>query len=217
MNFLMAGMMVFAEIVGALIYMRTRRTLARTALACAGLGFAVAIVFADIIPDATEGYSELTPTFFACLAAGAALALLAGYGGRAIGRYTAVLGFTFHNFCEGVVLTTTAAISPLIAVGLVMHKLPEGMVSYALLDGVPDKLRFGIACASALMIPCGALLPIPESAAQPLTAVAAGVILAIVAVAMRVLLAQYVSQPRSRFAMATLGGAVVGGLSCLLV
>jgi ZIP family zinc transporter len=104
-----------------------------------------------------------------------------GFYTKSAGKYSAVLGLAIHNIAEGVIITTEfGPISPILAVGAVLHKLPEGMVSFSLLDELEDRTRFAIAALIALLIPVGAVLPPSESLTKPLLALSAGVILFVV-------------------------------------
>ncbi|VBB09550.1 zinc/iron permease [Lucifera butyrica] len=217
MSAVMATIMVLAELGGALIFLKTKDTFRRIFLSCLGLGFAYAIVFSDIIPDATEHYSEISPVFWVCILSG----MFCAYGiekyGKYAGKYTAFLGFSFHNFCEGVVLTTATLLSPILMLGLILHKLPEGMVSVSFLEGMKDKTKVLAVFLSALLIPIGALLPIPENVAQPITAFAAGVILSIVSISMKIIISESVEFSRIKISTAMVIGAIIGGASCLIV
>lgn len=216
MNIIMALIFVAAELTGAVILLKTKDTIKKILLSCVGLGFALAIVFADIIPDATDKYAKISPEFLISIVAGA----LCAYGiekiGKHFGNYTAVLGFSFHNFLEGVVLTMTTSISPVFALGAILHKLPEGMASFSLLEGLKDRTKVFIAVLSALMIPLGALITIPENIAQPLMAFGAGVILLVVTRSFK-LINSTIGVSRYKIATVTAIGAIIGAASCLIV
>lgn len=176
-NYLVVAAFVIAELLGALIYFKTEDSVKRTLLTCLGLGFAITVVLLDIIPDATEdfafGYWLVVIGFVAMFAV--------GFYTNSAGKYSAVLGLAIHNIAEGVIITTEfGPISPILAVGAVLHKLPEGMVSFSLLDELEDRTRFAIAALIALLIPVGAVLPPSESLTKPLLALSAGVILFVV-------------------------------------
>ncbi|AKB51724.1 hypothetical protein MSBRW_2471 [Methanosarcina barkeri str. Wiesmoor] len=176
-NYLVVAAFVIAELLGALIYFKTEDSVKRMLLTCLGFGFAIAVVLLDIIPDATEdlsaGYWLVAIGFIAMFAA--------GFYTKSVGKYSAVLGLAIHNIAEGVIITTEfGPISPILAVGAILHKLPEGMVSFSLLDELEDKTRFAIAALIALLIPVGAIVPISESITKPLMALSAGVILYVV-------------------------------------
>jgi zinc transporter ZupT len=111
----------------------------------------------------------------------------------------------------------TGPISPLLVVGALLHKLPEGMATYALLDGTKEKRRFAFAALVGLMIPVGALLRMPQSLQQPVMALLSGMILFAVSTAIVERFPRSVaSSERWGFAMPCLVGAAIGGLSCLI-
>lgn len=173
-NYLVVAAFVIAELLGALIYYKTEDSVKRTLLTCLGLGFAITVVLLDIIPDATEDFS----VGYWLVAIGFIAMFALGFYTKSVGKYSAVLGLAIHNFAEGLIITTEfGPISPILAVGAVLHKLPEGMVSFSLLDELEDRTRFAIAALIALLIPVGAIIPIPESVTKPLMALSAGVIL----------------------------------------
>ena len=187
-NYLVVAAFVIAELLGALIYYKTEDSVKRKLLTCLGLGFAIAVVLLDIIPDATEdfvvGYWLVAIGFVAMFAI--------GFYTKSVGKYSAVLGLAIHNIAEGVIITTEfGPLSPILAVGAVLHKLPEGMVSFSLLDELEDKTRFAIAALIALLIPVGAIMPIPESITKPLMALSAGVILYVVGSLLVTIISEY--------------------------
>jgi zinc transporter ZupT len=122
-----------------------------------------------------------------------------------------------HNLGEGILLATmTGPLSFLFFAGAILHKLPEGTATFALLDGVREKTRFVLAAAVGLMIPLGAVIHIPASIQQPVMALLAGMILvavssAIIEQAMRSL----ASAMRLRLSAYAVG-ALIGGVSCLI-
>jgi zinc transporter ZupT len=176
-NFPVIAAFVIAELLGALIYFKTEDSMKRTLLTCLGLGFAIAVVLLDIIPDATEDFT----TGYWLVAIGFIGMLVLGFFTKRAGNYSAVIGLAIHNFAEGVIVSTVfGPISPILAVGAVLHKMPEGMVSFSLLEGLKDRTRFAVAALIALLIPTGAIIPITESITKPLMALSAGVILCVV-------------------------------------
>lgn len=216
MNLLATVLFVSAELLGAVIFLVTKDTMKRMLLSCLGLGFAAAIVISDIIPDSTENFKYA----YLVVILGVASMYLLSKAGKFVGRYSAVLGMGFHNFCEGVVLTAMT-INPIVLIGLILHKLPEGMVTFALLEGKKDKTRFIISGLISLLIPLGALAPIPESIAQPITAFAAGVILYVVTNSMISIIAEHTKNDapaviKSRIATTAFIGAILGTVSCLI-
>ena len=90
-----------------------------------------------------------------------------------------------------IITTEFGPISPILAVGAILHKLPEGMVSFSLLDELEDKTRFAIAALIALLIPVGAIIPISESITKPLMALSAGVILYVVGSLLITIISKY--------------------------
>lgn len=176
-NFLVVAAFVIAELLGTLIYFKTEDSVKRTLLTCLGLGFALAVVLLDIIPDATEDFAS----GYWLVAIGFVAMFVLGFFTKRVGKYSAVTGLAIHNFAEGVIITTVfGSISPILAVGAVLHKMPEGMVSFSLLDGMKDITRFAIAALVALLIPVGAIIPVSESITKPLMALSAGIILFVV-------------------------------------
>jgi zinc transporter ZupT len=187
-NFPVVAAFVIAELLGALVYFKTEDSVKRTLLTCLGLGFAIAVVLLDIIPEilwplATEdfasGYLLIAIGFVAMFVLGPFIKSAGKV--KSAEKYPAVVGLAIHNFAEGVIITTVfGPISPILAVGAVLHKMPEGMVSFSLLEGLKDRTRFAIAALITLLIPVGAIIPISESVTKPLMALSAGVILYVV-------------------------------------
>jgi hypothetical protein len=211
--------MVGAELVGALISYRVESSFAKKAMACIGLGFAYAIVFGDILPDTTQHYQNISPMVVAMVALGLALTFALNKIGKHFGSYTGILGFSIHNLCEGFILTIVQALSPVRFLAFLLHKLPEGMSSYALLDGLKPKVRLAVILVSSLMIPLGACLPISDEspASRPFTAFAAGVILAAVTTSLRMVLSESILENRRyKLAFSLASGMCIGGLSCVL-
>lgn len=230
LNLTITSMLVVAELFGALIYLKTKDTFMRMLLSCLGLGFLIAVLFADILPDATEDFSNGYYIFiFGALIMCGILYGIRRYGedigdGKYIGNYTAVLGMGFHNFCEGVVITALSSITPILIVGVVLHKLPEGMVSFSLLEGLKDRTRFIVAALIALLIPLGAFIPISEDIAQPTMAFGAGVILVVVSRSLIQIVAEHyrsgtpnIAMNFTKIAAATAVGVIFGVVSCLIV
>jgi ZIP family zinc transporter len=185
-----------------------------------GLGFAFAIVLFDLLPDATEHYATGYPLF----AVGALLMFgLWRYGRQrslsANGSGTvAVAGMALHNLGEGILFAAmTGPVSMLLVVGALLHKLPEGMATFAMLEGVKEKARFALAAGVGLMIPLGALLHFSPGFQQPVMALMSGMILVAVSVA----LIEHSSKnlalsTRWKLATPCVMGALIGGVSCLI-
>jgi ZIP family zinc transporter len=222
LNLARAIVLTVAEVAGAYWFFKTRSAGLRILMTSFGFGFALAIVLFDLLPDATEHYAMGYPLF--------ALGALVMLGVWSVGKRksqektakgtgsVAVTGMALHNLGEGILLAAmTGPISFLLFAGALLHKLPEGMATFALLDGVREKTRFALAASVGLMIPLGALLRIPISFQQPVMALLAGMILVAVSTA---ILEQSVrslaATTRWRFAMPCLMGAVIGGVSCLI-
>jgi ZIP family zinc transporter len=189
-------------------------------LSCLGLGFVLAIVFMDILPDAGVYDAAHFPQGYLIVIAGALCMFAAGYLGKYIGNYAAVLGLGFHNFCEGVEVAALSAISPILVIGFLLHKLPEGMVSFSLLDGLGDRARFLVAFLIALLIPLGAFIPLSARLEQPAMAFGAGVILLVVTRLLTMIISEHYGSARQelpRILTIVAIGAVIGGVSCLLV
>jgi len=210
---IMAITMAVAELYGAVICLKTKDTFKKMLLTCLGLGFAYAIVLMDILPEATEHY----PYGFLICAIGA----LCIYGldryGKHIGGHAAVLGMGFHDFCEGAILTALGStVSPLLILAFILHKLPEGIVSFSLLEGIKDKTRFFIVILISLLIPLGTFIPTPEYIEQPILAFSSGVILFVVSKSLVMIISHY-KYAMPRIAGATAIGAILGVIPCLMM
>lgn len=225
-NFPVIAAFVIAELLGALVYFKTEDSVKRTLLTCLGLGFAIAVVLLDIIPDATEDFAS----GYLLVAIGFIAMLIFGFFTKRVGNYSAVMGLAIHNFAEGVIVSTIfGPISPILAVGAVLHKMPEGMVSFSLLEGLKDRTRFAIAALIALLIPVGAIIPISESVTKPLMALSAGVILCVVGSLLIAIVSKYYNPEitggqvgeGSKLNIAKLSsvvvfGAIIAWISCLM-
>ena len=221
LNLARAIILTVAEVAGAYWFLKTKRAGLRMLMTSFGLGFAVAIVLFDLLPDSTEHFTMGYALF--------ALGALVMLGVWSIGKRrsqeatakgtgsVAVTGMALHNLGEGILLAAmTGPISFLLFAGALLHKLPEGMATFALLDGIREKTRFALAASVGLMIPLGALLRIPVGLQQPVMALLAGMILVAVSTA---IVEQTVhgiaSAMRLRFSAYALG-ALIGGVSCLI-
>jgi ZIP family zinc transporter len=223
MNPTVAASLIFAvaEAAGAWFYHKTESPKWRGLLSAFGLGFAATIVLFDVLPDATEHYSEGY-----LLAACAAVTTFViwkrlhrvneNQTGASVNAM-AVGGMAVHNFAEGAILASlTGPLSALFMVGALLHKLPEGMATYTLLGGTKRKRNLAIAMGSALLIPMGVLVRIPAGIAQPVMAIMAGVILAAVATTVVGKKAENVAPGFASKIAPYLAGALIGGVSCLL-
>jgi len=220
LNLAEAIILAVAEAAGAYWFFKTQNAALRMLMASFGLGFALAIVLFDLLPDATEHYAIGYPLF--------ALGALIMLGVWIISRNSkqtavkgtgsvAVVGMALHNLGEGILLATiTGPLSFLFFAGVILHKLPEGTATFALLDGVKEKTRFALAAAVGLMIPLGAVIRIPTGIQQPVMALLAGMILVAVSTAIAKQTVQGVaSAMRLRFSACALG-ALIAGVSCLI-
>ncbi len=221
-SLLLPIVMAIAELAGAALFVATRSSARRTILSCFGLGFALCIVVADIIPDATEDY----PLGWLLATAGAAVsaALMFGAGGRGsiAGRAAGLAGMALHNIGEGIVMAAAGpAISPLIFTAAVAHKLPEGMVVFSLADRLALGRRWALAALMSLLIPIGTTVVVSEEIQKPMLAVAAGVLFVVLAKALILIVAPdgkaAAAPSRRAIAVATAGGAALAGLTCLVI
>lgn len=225
-NFPVVAAFVIAELLGTLIYFKTEDSVKRTLLTCLGLGFAIAVVLLDIIPDATEDFAS----GYWLVAIGFIAMLALGFFTKRVGNYSAIIGLAIHNFAEGVIVSTVfGPISPILVVGAVLHKMPEGMVSFSLLEGLKDRTRFAIAALIALLIPLGAIIPISESVTKPLMALSAGVILCVVGSLLIAIVSKYYNPEITRgqvsegsklniakLSYVVVFGAIIAWISCLM-
>jgi peptidoglycan/LPS O-acetylase OafA/YrhL len=76
-----------AELAAAALFVATKDTVRRAALSCFGLGFAICIVLADIIPEATEDHAA----GWLFLAAGLAVGVLLMFSGGRRGHSARLL------------------------------------------------------------------------------------------------------------------------------
>ncbi len=141
--------------------------------------------------------------------------------GRAFGMI-ALVGIGFHSFIDGVLYAVTfqagVFTGTLAAVGMVLHELPEGIVTYALLRGskMPDGRAVRLAfVAAALTTPLGTLASYPfvgqleGEALCALLAASAGVLVYVGATH----LLPYAEHECRRFSLlALLGGVLVAVL-----
>ncbi len=219
---LLPVVMALAELVGAAFYVASPQGPTRNIVACFGLGFALCIVLIDVTPDATEDY--LAGWAFLALgsAVGAVLMFKGGRLGAEAGNTGAIVGMGLHNICEGIVLAAAGpAVSPLIFTAAVAHKLPEGMVVFSLADRLPMAGRWLLAVGLSLLIPIGTVVDFPEEIKKPLLAFAAGVLALALTKALSVMFGlgnpAAAAADRRAVAGAVTGGAVVAGLTCLVI
>jgi ZIP family zinc transporter len=214
------AMATVAELLGAIVFFKTAKSSTRLFLSCLGLGFIIMVIIMDILPDVDLYCPKRLPMGIACCLAGAALAFCIEHLGKRWGNLAATAGIGFHNFGEGVIIAGMSALSPILVIGFLLHKVPEGMVSFSLLEGYRDRTRFLIAAGVALLIPLGALLPIPAGVQRPVMTLGVGVIFFVVCRLVGRIIADNNKSMRPvlwKYAFAAFTGAVVGGVSCVLV
>ena len=221
-SLLFAAVMAAAELAGAAIFVATTDGLRRATLSCFGLGFALCIVLADIIPDATEDYSLGWLALAAGFLAGVVLMFRAGARGSGAGTAAALGGMGLHNICEGIVLAAAApAASALVLIGAIAHKLPEGMVVFSLADRLSIGRRWAVAVLLSLLIPLGTGVVLPENIQKPALAFAAGMMLVVLVKSLMLLAPigrkQAALLTGRRLAATTASGAALAGLTCLVV
>lgn len=169
MHLSVVAMAVVAEVAGAVLFYTLKNLVVRSLFSLFSLSFMFVVVFMDLLPDAGV-YQQVDAVHLVLLFGGALLILGVGLVSRYLGNYAAVAGLGFHNLCEGVEIAAIASLSPMVLLGFLLHKLPEGMVSFSLLDGLKDRKRFLFATLVALLIPLGALIPVSETLSQYVTA-----------------------------------------------
>lgn len=136
-----------------------------------------------------------------------------------------LLGIGFHSFLDGVVYSISFSVSmftgALVALGMVLHEFPEGIVTYALLvrGGFTERRSFVLAfLAAAVTTPLGTLVSYPfiRQVDAPLLgsllALSAG---ALIYVGATHLLPRAEAEPR-RFSLVALAGGVVVALGIVL-
>lgn len=212
-----AIIMMAVEMLGAFVFLRTKSTLKRVVLSSLALGFAYAIVIADILPDATENFQW---GYLICIGA-VGIMFLIEMGAKHFGNNAAAGAMAFHNFFEGLVVMSRPSISPMLVMGIVLHKFPEGMTTFSLLDHIKrDKVKFIIAAAIGLLIPIGTLCAVPEMISKPITAFAAGCMLYAISKSVKKIVVEHFETSaavRKGMISAAMVGAIIGGISCLLV
>jgi zinc and cadmium transporter len=129
-----------------------------------------------------------------------------------------LVGIGFHSFLDGVVYSISFSVSmltgALVALGMVLHEFPEGIVTYTLLirGGFSERRAFALAfCAAAVTTPLGTLVSYPfVSRIDPpllglLLALSAG---ALIYVGATHLLPQ-AERERRRFSLVALGAGIL--------
>lgn len=133
--------------------------------------------------------------------------------------FVPLLGIGFHSFVDGIVYSISFSVSMLtgilVAIGMVLHEFPEGIVTYTLLlrGGFSERRSFALAfLAAAVTTPLGTLLSYPlisridESVLGLLLALSAG---ALIYVGATHLLPQTEREPRRFSLVAMIAGIVV--------
>lgn len=136
-----------------------------------------------------------------------------------------LIGIGFHSFLDGVVYSISFSVSlltgALVALGMVLHEFPEGIVTYTLLmrSGFSSRRSFALAfLAAALTTPVGTLVSYPfisqidAPLLGALLALSAG---ALIYVGATHLLPRAETEPR-RFSLAALAAGVVVALGIIL-
>lgn len=136
-----------------------------------------------------------------------------------------LLGIGFHSFLDGIVYSISFSVSlftgALVALGMVLHEFPEGIVTYTLLvrSGFTERRSFLLAfLAAAVTTPIGTLVSYPfiSQIDQPLLgallALSAG---ALIYVGATHLLPRAEAEPR-RFSLGALAAGVIVALGIVL-
>lgn len=203
-----------------------------TYFACFAAGVLIAVSFMHIVPR-SFGMSTQAPTY---LFAGYLLMhvlnrFLTGYvcdkpetAEYALGLVP-LFGIGFHSFLDGVVYSISFGVSiftgALVALGMVLHEFPEGIVTYTLLvrSGFTERRSFLLAfLAAAATTPLGTLISYPfvsqvgQSLLGSLLALSAG---ALIYVGATHLLPRAEREPR-RFSLVALAAGVLVALGIVL-
>jgi len=176
----------------------------------------------DMMPDATEHNNSGWVLIFAGILMGGILMFKAGKSGVEASGITAVSGMGLHNVVEGVLLASgVQPMSTLILLGCIAHKLPEGIAVSALTNRLTSGPRYAVPFILSLLIPVGSVVIMPETLRNSALAFASGVLAVVLSKVLffRVMEARrkHVALPRRTVSMAAIGGAVLAGLSCLVV
>ncbi len=216
---ILPAIMAVADLAGTAIFAASGESTARRVLLTYfGLGFALLMVLADLVPDAVEHNPSGWPLLAAGVAVGAALTFKAGHGRGGAGKAAAIGAMALHNLCEGMMLAVGApALSALMALGAIAHKLPEGMVVFSLAERAGTAGRWAAATASALLIPLGAWVALPPALEQSLLAFAGGVLFVVLFKELVQAAGLRQGATRGAAAAATAIGAALAGLSTLVV
>jgi zinc transporter ZupT len=136
-----------------------------------------------------------------------------------------LVGIGFHSFLDGVVYSVSFSVGAftgaLVAIGMVLHEFPEGIVTYTLLrrGGFADRRSFVLAfLAAALTTPIGTAVSFPfvsridQELLGALLALSAG---ALIYVGATHLLPQAEREPR-KFSLAALAAGVACAVGIIL-
>jgi Predicted divalent heavy-metal cations transporter len=218
MHFSVVLMAVLAELAGALIYLVLNKSVFRTIFSIFSLGFMFIVVFMDLLLDAGM-YEHVDLSHITLFAVGLCGIYLISKLNKYIGNYAAVAGLGFHNLCEGVEIAAISSLSPIVAAGFLLHKLPEGMVTFSMLKGLKDVQRFGYSLLVALLIPLGALIPISENVNQYIMSFGSGVIVMVVIKSIILQISALKEQTEIKpwkMGVAGFSGILIGAVSCLI-
>lgn len=231
------GASVLAGVVttGGILAIRQFETWARqntTYFACFAAGVLVAVSFMHIVPKSFAMNARAPAYLFAGY-------LLMHVFNRFLTAYVCdkpqtadyalglvpLVGIGVHSFLDGVIYSISFSVSmftgALVALGMVLHEFPEGIVTYALLvrSGFTERRSFVLAfLAAAVTTPLGALVSYPfiSRIGQPLLgsllALSAG---ALIYVGATHLLPRAEREPR-RFSLVALAAGVLVALGVVL-
>jgi zinc and cadmium transporter len=232
----MAASLVAAAVTTAGIYtIRRFEVWARqntTYFACFAAGVLIAVSFLHIVPKSFA----MSPQAPSCLFAGYLLMhlfnrFLTAYvcdkpatANYALGLVP-LLGIGFHSFLDGVVYSISFSVSiftgSLVALGMVLHEFPEGILTYTLLlrGGFSERRSSALAfLAAALTTPLGTLVSYPfvSRIAPPLL----GLLLALSAGALIYVGATHLlpqaERERRRFSLVALGAGILVAVGIVL-
>jgi zinc transporter ZupT len=203
-----------------------------TYFACFAAGVLIAVSFMHIVPKAFTMNAQAPAYLFAgYLLMHVLNRFLTAYvcdkpetADYALGLVP-LLGIGFHSFLDGVVYSISFSVSmftgALVALGMVLHEFPEGIVTYTLLvrSGFTERRSFQLAfLAAALTTPIGTLVSYPfisridQPSLGALLALSAG---ALIYVGATHLLPRAEREPR-RFSLVALGAGVLVALGIVL-
>lgn len=230
-----ASLLAAAVTTGGIITIRRYEAWARhntTYFACFAAGVLIAVSFLHIVPKSFAMNSQAPAYLFAGY-------MLMHVFNRFLAAYVCdkpetaeyalglipLIGIGFHSLLDGIVYSISFSVSlltgALVALGMVLHEFPEGIVTYTLLvrSGFSGRQSFALAfVAAALTTPVGTLVsyPLISQIDAPLLgallALSAG---ALIYVGATHLLPRAEREPR-RFSLAALAAGVVVALGIIL-